>query len=445
MTWDDLQGQAEIPPTSPPNSSTSRAVREWVIHNAPFDVAFLDEEFARARLPRCAEIHAGVVDTLALAREMFPGKRNNLDALCERFGIANAHRTLHGALLDAQLLAEVYLAMTRGQESLTIDIAAPAAGSRRGRCGGPARCRAAAARRCGSSRPARGARRAPRVPRRARRASRRAAACGWRWRRRRPRAGRRRVAGAPTGMPGPSTPLSQSTPHSRHRPRRARRQRRARAATVPPPPAMTAPRPPPINRELSLLAFNRRVLALAEDADVPLLERLRFLCIVGSNLDEFFEIRVAGLKEQLRAKVAAGGDDAARGARAVRELGDEARALIADQYRVLNDEVLPALAADGVRLSARTEFTAAERAWAADYFQREVRPLLTPIGLDPAHPFPQVVNKSLNFVVELSGRDAFGRDDGDRDRQGAARRCRGSSSCRRGRRAATTPSCCCPR
>lgn len=101
---------------------------QWILHNAPFDIAFLDEEFTRLGRACSAELAAEVVDTLALAREQFPGKRNNLDALCERFGVANAHRTLHGALLDAQLLAEVYLAMTRGQESLTIDIVMPRAG-----------------------------------------------------------------------------------------------------------------------------------------------------------------------------------------------------------------------------------------------------------------------------------------------------------------------------
>lgn len=100
---------------------------QWIIHNAPFDVAFLDEELGRLGMSSSAAIAAEVVDTLALARDQFPGKRNNLDALCERFGVANAHRTLHGALLDAQLLAEVYLAMTRGQESLTIDIVTPRA------------------------------------------------------------------------------------------------------------------------------------------------------------------------------------------------------------------------------------------------------------------------------------------------------------------------------
>jgi polyphosphate kinase len=168
----------------------------------------------------------------------------------------------------------------------------------------------------------------------------------------------------------------------------------------------------PINRELSLLDFNRRVLALAADAAVPLLERLRFLCIVGSNLDEFFEIRIAGLKELLRAKSTPPGMNPAEARELFARVGEEARALIAQQYRVLNEEVLPALEAEGVRLRRRTEFTAAERDWVAQYFAREVRPLVTPIGLDPAHPFPQVVNKSLNFIVELSGPDAFGRETG---------------------------------
>jgi len=99
----------------------------WIIHNAPFDIGFLDEEFKRLKLPSTATLAADVIDTLTLAREQFPGKRNNLDALCDRMGVANAHRTLHGALLDAQLLSEVYLAMTRGQEMLTMDVVAPAA------------------------------------------------------------------------------------------------------------------------------------------------------------------------------------------------------------------------------------------------------------------------------------------------------------------------------
>ena len=126
MTWDDLRGKAKFGDVAPEFIDFARGA-VWVIHNAPFDLAFLDAELARAGLPRCTDIHAGVIDTLALAREMHPGKRNNLDALCERFGIDHAERTLHGALLDAQLLAEAYLAMTRGQETLTIDVAAPSA------------------------------------------------------------------------------------------------------------------------------------------------------------------------------------------------------------------------------------------------------------------------------------------------------------------------------
>jgi polyphosphate kinase len=176
--------------------------------------------------------------------------------------------------------------------------------------------------------------------------------------------------------------------------------------------SVNSPAPLPINRELSLLEFNRRVLALAESPAVPLLERLRYLCIVGSNLDEFFEIRIAGVKEQLRAKVTLSGMTLQEARELFTELGSGARALISDQYRVLNEQVLPALDHAGVRLIRRTEFTAAQKAWVAGYFEREVRPLLTPIGLDPAHPFPQVVNKSLNFVIQLTGHDAFGRDTG---------------------------------
>src|SRR5262245_13180015 len=173
---------------------------------------------------------------------------------------------------------------------------------------------------------------------------------------------------------------------------------------------MTSPTPSPINRELSQLAFNRRVLELAKDPSIPLLERLRFLCIVSSNLDEFFEIRVAGLKEQLRAKTPPPGMTLPALRALVGAIGDEAHALVADQYQVLNDTIVPELPAGGIRLLRHRDRNAPQRAWVSDYFQREVTPLLTLIGLDPAHPFPQVVNKTLNFVVELSGRDAFGRD-----------------------------------
>ena len=123
MTWEDLKGKPKFADIAPEFVDFARGAT-WIIHNAAFDIGFLDKEFASARLPACAEMYAGLIDTLELARDAFPGKRNGLDALCERFGVSNAHRTLHGALLDAQLLAEVYLAMTRGQESLTIDMGA---------------------------------------------------------------------------------------------------------------------------------------------------------------------------------------------------------------------------------------------------------------------------------------------------------------------------------
>ncbi len=172
---------------------------------------------------------------------------------------------------------------------------------------------------------------------------------------------------------------------------------------------MSAPTPF-INRELSLLDFNRRVLSLAESGDVPLLERLRFLTIVGSNLDEFFEIRVAGLRGALRSKTPLPGMSLQEVRTQFSAIAEAAHELVAQQYRMLNVEILPALAARGIRLLRNDDRSEAERAWVADYFVREVRPLLTPIGLDPAHPFPQIGNKTLNFIVELSGKDAFGRD-----------------------------------
>ena len=121
MTRDDLRGKPRFADVAADFLDFARGA-EWIIHNAPFDIAFFDAEFELCGLPPCTSVYERLTDTLALARESFPGKRNNLDALCERFGISNAHRTLHGALLDAQLLAEVYLAMTRGQETLVIDM-----------------------------------------------------------------------------------------------------------------------------------------------------------------------------------------------------------------------------------------------------------------------------------------------------------------------------------
>ncbi|HEX8010866.1 MAG TPA: DNA polymerase III subunit epsilon [Casimicrobiaceae bacterium] len=125
LTWDMLRDKPRFEDIAGELIEFARGAR-WVIHNAPFDLAFLDAELERLQLTLTAGLCECAIDTLALAREQFPGKKNSLDALCERFAIANAHRTLHGALLDARLLAEVYLAMTRGQESLVIDLAAPA-------------------------------------------------------------------------------------------------------------------------------------------------------------------------------------------------------------------------------------------------------------------------------------------------------------------------------
>ena len=158
-----------------------------------------------------------------------------------------------------------------------------------------------------------------------------------------------------------------------------------------------------LDRELSQLMFNRRVLAQAEDHSIPLLERLRYLCIVSNNLDEFFEVRVASLLAQ--GNLAENPILAANLAR----ISAECHLLVKQQYAVLNTDVLPDLQAQGVHLVRHTDRNDAQRAWVKDYFEREVRPLLTPIGLDPAHPFPQVVNKSLNFIISLSGKDAFGR------------------------------------
>ncbi|HEY5635328.1 MAG TPA: polyphosphate kinase 1 [Burkholderiales bacterium] len=167
-----------------------------------------------------------------------------------------------------------------------------------------------------------------------------------------------------------------------------------------------------LNRELGLLEFNRRVLAQAADDSVPLLERLRFLTIVSLNLDEFFEIRVAGLKEQIALGLSEPGPDGRLPAEVLAEVIGQAHVLVADQYRLLNEVLLPGLAAEGIQFPRRTDWTPAQQKWVRDYFFREVLPVLTPIGLDPAHPFPRVFNKSLNFAVELEGKDAFGRSSG---------------------------------
>lgn len=165
-----------------------------------------------------------------------------------------------------------------------------------------------------------------------------------------------------------------------------------------------------LNREIQSLAFNRRVLAQAEDKTVPLLERLKYLSIVSSNLDEFFEIRVAGLKEQIKLNSTARGADDRSAKETLRLVVVEVNAMVVRQYSLLNDEMFPAMAAEGIRFVRRANWTPVQQAWVKDFFFREMMPLLTPIGLDPAHPFPRIFNKSLNFAIELRGRDAFGRD-----------------------------------
>ncbi|GBG13718.1 polyphosphate kinase [Novimethylophilus kurashikiensis] len=167
-----------------------------------------------------------------------------------------------------------------------------------------------------------------------------------------------------------------------------------------------------LNRELGLLAFNQRVLAQAEDQRNPLLERLKFLCIVSSNLDEFFEVRVAGLKEQIEFKTALAGVDGMTPTQTYTQVCHIAHELVERQYRIFNEVLTPELAAEGIHFIRRTHWNEEQAAWIREYFFRELMPVLTPIGLDPAHPFPRVLNKSLNFAVELEGKDAFGRNSG---------------------------------
>lgn len=160
-----------------------------------------------------------------------------------------------------------------------------------------------------------------------------------------------------------------------------------------------------LDRDHSILAFNQRVFDWARRKDVPLLERLRYLCIVSSNLDEFFEVRAAPHLTAAQGKEIKG----LYTAESYNALADAAHDLVARQYALYNDELLPAFAKQGIRIVSHGERNVAQRKWVKEYFEREVRPLLVPVGLDPSHPFPQVANKSLNFIVRLSGHDAFGR------------------------------------
>ena len=166
------------------------------------------------------------------------------------------------------------------------------------------------------------------------------------------------------------------------------------------------------NRELSLLEFNRRVLAMAEDQEVPLLERLQFMTITSTNLDEFFEIRIAGLKQQVAYASVQTGPDNLSPVDQLKRISDSAHQLIEDQYKILNDQLIPDLEAAGIHFLRRTNWDEQTAAWIRRYFNFEVLPVLSPIGLDPAHPFPRILNKSLNFIVSLEGKDAFGRNSG---------------------------------
>ncbi|WP_018870441.1 polyphosphate kinase 1 [Thioalkalivibrio sp. ALgr3] len=167
-----------------------------------------------------------------------------------------------------------------------------------------------------------------------------------------------------------------------------------------------------LNRELSLLEFNRRVLELAREPGFPLLERLRYLSISSTNLDEFFEVRVGSLLQQVELNVSAPGPDGLSAQEQLRRISPAAHQLVDEQYAILNDELIPALAAEGIHFVRRTHWTPEQQAWVRDYFREQLQPVLTPIGLDPAHPFPRILNKSLNFIVTLQGKDAFGRESG---------------------------------
>ncbi|WP_201535570.1 polyphosphate kinase 1 [Psychrobacter ciconiae] len=165
-----------------------------------------------------------------------------------------------------------------------------------------------------------------------------------------------------------------------------------------------------INREISLLQFHLRVLAQAASPRHPLLERLFFLIIFSSNMDEFFEIRVAGLMQKLNLGNVAATPHGMRPSEVLNEISIIAHRAIAEQYRLLNEDILPALALEDIRYLKRDELTPEESAWMKQYFIEQVMPVLTPISIDPAHPFPRLVNKSLNFIASLEGKDAFGRD-----------------------------------
>lgn len=167
-----------------------------------------------------------------------------------------------------------------------------------------------------------------------------------------------------------------------------------------------------INRELSLLKFNKRVLAQALDERIPLLERLNYLCISCSNLDEFYEVRVASVLQMASMDPAALTIDGLTSSEQLEKIGIEAHELVADQYRILNEVLIPLLNEQDIHFLRRGEWTESQLRWLEKYFNDELLPILTPVGLDSAHPFPRILNKSLNFIISLVGKDAFGRNSG---------------------------------
>ncbi len=166
------------------------------------------------------------------------------------------------------------------------------------------------------------------------------------------------------------------------------------------------------NRELSFLEFNQRVLEQAKDPSIPILERVRFLCISCAILDEFFEIRVASLKELLEAGAVQPGPDGLSVPEQLKAIRVNAVRLVDEQYEVLNDVLMPELAKHGIIFVEPETWTPAQAAWIKDYFTREVEPVLSPLALDPARPFPKILNKSLNFAIVVEGEDGFGRNSG---------------------------------
>jgi len=165
-----------------------------------------------------------------------------------------------------------------------------------------------------------------------------------------------------------------------------------------------------LNRELSLLEFNWRVLQQTLDPNVPLLERLNYLCISSTNLDEFFEVRVAGLIQQIEIGDPYLEADQISAHEALKNINIRAHELVDEQYRVLNEVLLPELAQESIQILPRAEWSEQQTQWLKKYFIEQVAPVLSPMGLDSAHPFPRLLNKSLNFIVSLVGKDAFGRN-----------------------------------